>query len=146
MSTSENSLKKGEKEEIIRKYFNAWINKTPDVLPEIFSEEIVYSECYGPEYNGLNQIMLWFCDWNENGCVLEWPIKSFIHDKNHLVVEWYFKCIFKGETGGFDGVSLVTFDDKGKISVLKEFQSKSEHVYPYKDGDHNDLLRGSNFK
>lgn len=145
MSATENVMKKEEKENLIRKYFSAWINKNPDVLPEIFSEDIVYSECYGPEYNGLIQIMLWFRDWNENGCVLEWRIKSFMHDGDRLAVEWYFKCVFKGETGGFDGVSLVKFNEKGRICNLKEFQSKSEHVFPYKDGDHNDLLRGGKF-
>lgn len=145
MSANPKATKNAEKEEKIRKYFSAWINKDAEVLPQLFSPEIVYSECYGPEYKGLDQIMRWFRDWNESGCVLEWRIKSFIHDGNRLAVEWFFKCTFKGETGGFDGVSLVTFNEEGFITLVKEFQSKAEHVFPYKDGDHTDLLRGSNF-
>ncbi len=46
-----------KKETIIKKYFTAWLNNDPSRLDEIFHEKIVYSECYGPEYHGLPQIL-----------------------------------------------------------------------------------------
>lgn len=110
------------REEIIRKYFDAWIKKDIKVLPLIFSEDAVYIECYGPEYHGLDQILKWFSDWNKNGAVLEWSIKSFLHQNKTSAVEWFFKCNYGGEVSGFDGEKIVS---------LKEFQSKAEHYYPY---------------
>lgn len=35
---------------------NAWINKDIEVVKQTFSENALYSECYGPEYRGLSQI------------------------------------------------------------------------------------------
>ncbi len=32
---------------------------------------------------------------------------------------------------GFDGVSIIEFNDDNKIASVKEFQSKHEHEYPY---------------
>ena len=36
-------------EEIIRKYFACWLNKDEKPLTDIFAEDIIYSECYGPD-------------------------------------------------------------------------------------------------
>lgn len=152
-------------EQMIRRYFQAWLEQDPAPLEEIFAENAVYSECYGPEYRGLSQIKRWFEDWNQKGKVLEWRIKGFLHDGNRTAVEWYFRCDYEGEAG-FDGVSLIEFDscDKidarcqtldaslwwfapqtengknahrrcGKIVSLKEFQSKAEHEFPYGKGE-----------
>lgn len=46
-------------------------------------ENIVYSECYGPEYRGISQIVKWFVEWNKRGKVLEWNI-----DLNKAAVKW----------------------------------------------------------
>lgn len=117
--------------ELLERYFKAWINKDINVLKDVFAENVVYSECYGPEYHGLNQILKWFSEWNMHADVLEWTIKQFISEGNLLVVEWYFKCNYDGEVIGFDGNSIVTFDKNGKIVNLKEFQSKAEHEFPF---------------
>ena len=45
----------------VRVYFDAWLTKKPDLLPNIFSDDIVYSECYGPEYRGLKQNLPLVC-------------------------------------------------------------------------------------
>lgn len=37
-------------EEIIRNYFSCWLNKDEKPLTDIFADNIIYSECYGPEY------------------------------------------------------------------------------------------------
>lgn len=43
-------------ERSIREYFSCWIENTPATLEKIFSDDTVYSECYGPEYRGVGQI------------------------------------------------------------------------------------------
>ncbi|MFT8347578.1 nuclear transport factor 2 family protein [Clostridium saccharoperbutylacetonicum] len=120
-----------EQEEIIKKYFEAWINNNSSALKDIFDRNIIYSECYGPEYHGINTIETWFKEWNKRGEVLTWDIKQFIHQGNISVVEWYFKYQYDGEVGEFDGVSLIEFNDDNCILSLKEFQSKVPHYYPY---------------
>lgn len=39
-------------EQVIDNYFSAWLLKDGQVLGTVFSENILYSECYGPEYHG----------------------------------------------------------------------------------------------
>ena len=117
--------------EVLRRYFQAWIENDISVLKETFSENTIYIECYGPEYHGLSQILKWFDEWNRHGRVLEWTIKrTIIHEKT-LVAEWYFKCYNDGNTDGFDGVTVADFDNDNKIIKLCEFQSKSEHYFPF---------------
>lgn len=118
-------------QEIIETYFQAWIKKDSSVLEKIFSKDIIYSECYGPEYHGIEQILKWFADWNKAGSVLEWRVKSYIHQDNITVVEWYFCCDYENNVDGFDGVSIIKFGEDKKIKELKEFQSKAEHYFPY---------------
>ena len=120
------------REKLIKRYFKSWINNEKNILREIFSENIVYSECYGPEYNGISIIERWFEDWHNNGQVLAWDIKQFIHNENITVVEWYFKCFYKANESEFNGVSIIEFDDNDRIISLKEFQSKFKHYYPYR--------------
>lgn len=120
-----------EKETIIKNYFQAWLDKNMEPLKNIFSDTISYSECYGPEYHGLSQILKWFTDWNKNGTVLKWEIKNFIHQGMFTVVEWYFECDYMDEIAGFDGVSIIEFDENMMILNVKEFQSQAKHIYPY---------------
>lgn len=101
------------------------------MLRVIFTNEIVYSECYGPEYIGIDQIEQWFQDWNDKGSVLQWDIKQIIKQGNTVVVEWYFKCDYNGNKMGFDGVTIAKFNRDNMIYNLKEFQSKAEHYNPY---------------
>ena len=118
-------------EEMIRQYFDAWLKQDESGLPFLFAEDAVYSECYGPEYRGLNQILRWFRDWNLRGKVIAWNTKGFIWQENRVAVEWYFACEYDDEAFAFDGVSIVEFNSEGKICSLREFQSKTEHVFPY---------------
>lgn len=50
---------KRRKEEVIRKYFQCWMDKDIDAVKEIFSDDIIYSECYGSVYKGSGQIIRW---------------------------------------------------------------------------------------
>ena len=49
-----------KKEKYIERYFNMWLSKDGSSLNEIFDKNIIYSECYGPEYRGIEQIVKWF--------------------------------------------------------------------------------------
>ena len=120
-----------EREENIKRFFNSWLKKDVNEIRNIMSDKIMYSECYGPEYHGINQVISWFMDWNKSGTVLKWDIKQFIHQNNMTVVEWYFECDCNSSIAGFDGMSLVEFNSIKKILSIKEFQSKAEHNYPY---------------
>ena len=119
------------REQIIKKYFKSWLDNNCSVLKDIFDSNVSYSECYGPEYHGIDTVATWFKEWNKRGKVLAWDIKQFIHQGNITVVEWYFKCRYDGEIEEFDGVSLIEFNDNNYIVSLKEFQSKIPHYYPY---------------
>jgi hypothetical protein len=116
---------------IIRNYFQAWIDKKIDVVKETFSEDIIYSECYGPEYHGIEQVLQWFTDWNKKATVLNWDIKQITLVDKTAFVEWYFKCDYDGKISDFDGITIAKFNNNMKIYDLKEFQSKSDHYYPY---------------
>ena len=118
-------------EEIIRKYFTCWLNKDEKPLTDIFAEDIIYSECYGPEYHGIRQIQQWFHDWNQKGTVQKWDVKQIYISRNTAIIEWYFQCNYCNTQGAFDGVTIAQFDENNKIYNLKEFQSKCDHEYPY---------------
>ena len=128
---NEGKKKRSKMEEVIRKYFRCWLDKDGNVVEEIFSDDVEYSECYGPVYKGKMQVIMWFHDWNQKGSVLQWDVKRVVVSGNTAVVEWYFKCEYEGNVDGFDGVTIAEFDADMKICELKEFQSKAEHYYPY---------------
>jgi hypothetical protein len=120
-----------EKENIIRKYFAMWIDRNFDAIEEVFDINIYYSECYGPEYQGISEIKQWITKNMKEQVVLEWNIKQFIHQDNIVVVEWFFKDI-SGEEHAFDGVSIIVFNNQNKILSIKEFESKSTHTTPFR--------------
>ena len=118
-------------QDVIRKYFQAWIDNDVETVKQTFSENAVYCECYGPEYRGLPQILQWFTDWNQKGRVLEWSIKRILQQGRTLVAEWYFQCDYDNTISAFDGVTIADFDEQKRITRLCEFQSKAEHHFPY---------------
>ncbi len=120
--------------EIAERYFKMWLTKNFHGLDEIFADNIYYSECYGPEYVGIDEMWQWINGWLSHGDVLTWDILDFFSSGNKAVARWYFKCNYDGKTDGFDGVTVFEFKDE-KIVSLREFQSKSEHIRPYKTAE-----------
>ena len=104
---------KNRMEDVIRKYFQCWLDKDINDVKEIFSDDIIYSECYGPVYKGIGQIIRWFDDWNRKGTVLQWDIKRVIASGNTAVVEWYFECDYEGNVDGFDIMGI----ESGRIEI-----------------------------
>ena len=118
-------------EDKILAYFDMWLSKDISGIEGIFEENVLYSESYGPEYHGLDQVKKWFANWCIHATVLEWNVKQFISQDKVTVAEWYFECNYDGVIYGFDGASIIEFNENGKISSIKEFKSKQEHNSPY---------------
>ena len=116
--------------DIIESYFQSWIRKDPKVIEGHFSEDVVYVECYGPVYEGKEQCLRWFEDWNAKGDVLEWSIKAVEEGATKCFVEWFFRCVLEGKEDEFDGVSIIEFEN-GTITSIREFRSQSDHYFPY---------------
>ncbi len=119
------------REEMIKQYMNAWKSKSKDIIPKIFASSIIYTECYGPEYHGINSMEKWFEEWNKQGIVIAWDVQQFIHENSTTVVQWYFKYEYSHNKGEFDGVSIFVFDAQNKITSVKEYKSELPHYQPY---------------
>lgn len=119
------------KKQIIRDYFQAWLKQNIEVIKSIFDKNATYSECYGPIYRNKKEIISWFEKWNKQGKVIAWPIEKILINENTCIVEWHFKCNYQKKISEFDGVSIIDFNDQNKIISVKEYQSKSQHYYPY---------------
>ena len=125
-----------EREKIIRLWFDMWLQKKDLGISEIFADNSLYIESWGPEYHGSAKIKLWFDEWNTRGTVLQWDIKQFFHKENKTIVEWYFKNQMKnGKVEAFDGVSLIDWTSDNNILFLKEFGCNINNYDPYKHGD-----------
>lgn len=125
-----------KREEIIRLWFDMWLKKMDLGIRDIFSEEAVYVESWGPEYRGSAKISQWFDEWNTRGTVLQWDIQQFFHKEDQTIVEWYFKNTMNdGAIEAFDGISLIKWTGGSKICFLKEFGCNENHYDPYQDGE-----------
>lgn len=124
------------KERIIRLWFEMWLKKKDLGISDIFSNNAIYIESWGPEYHGVQKIALWFEEWNTRGTVLQWDIKQFFHKDNQTIVEWYFKNQMDGgQAEAFDGISLIEWSSDNKIAFLKEFGCNENRYDPYKDSN-----------
>ncbi|MBS6546524.1 MAG: nuclear transport factor 2 family protein [Butyricicoccus pullicaecorum] len=125
-----------EREKIIRLWFEMWLTKRDLGMDEIFTEDVIYTESWGPEYNDLETVKHWFHEWNTRGEVVVWNIKQFFHSENQTIVEWYFKNkVNHGKREEFDGVSLIVWTKDNKIKSLKEFGCNLNHYNPYAHRD-----------
>ena len=123
------------REIVIRRWFDMWLQKKDLGISEMFSDNAVYIESWGPEYHGSAKIKLWFDEWNTRGTVLQWDIKQFFHKENQTMVEWYFKNQMNdGKVEAFDGVSLIEWTSDDKILFLKEFGCNINNYDRYQNG------------
>ena len=119
------------RERIIRLWFDMWLTKKDLGISDIFSNNAIYIESWGPEYHGIKKIILWFEEWNTRGTVLQWDIKQFFHKDNQTIVEWYFKNkMDDGNVEAFDGISLIEWTPDDKIALLKEFGCNENRYDP----------------
>lgn len=124
-----------KKERIVRQWFDMWLERRDSGIAELFADDAVYIESWGPEYHGVDKIKLWFDEWNTRGTVLSWEIRQFFHVEGQTIVRWHFRCRMQGEEpGSFEGLSLITWTADGRIAALQEFGCKDQRYDPYADG------------
>lgn len=124
-----------KREKMIKLWFEMWLQKKDLGIADIFSDDAVYTESWGPEYKGVQKIRMWFEEWNTRGTVLTWEIKQFFHKDNQTIVEWYFKnTVNEVKIEEFDGMSLIVWNEQNKIIFLKEFGCNINNYDPYQNG------------
>lgn len=124
-----------EREIKIREWFDMWIENRSEGIENIFEENAVYIESWGPKYEGISAIRHWFEEWNTRGRVNVWDIKQFFHKENQTIVEWYFcNKMNYGKEEKFDGLSLIEWKND-KICFLKEYGCNINNYNPYEKGD-----------
>ena len=110
------------RERVILLWFDMWLQARDLGIEEIFAPDCLYTESWGPQYRGADQVAHWFREWNTRGKVVRWDILQFFHKEDQTVVEWSFRNEMKdGRAEEFDGLSLVRWDGAGRIASLREF-------------------------
>ncbi len=123
-----------EREKIIRLWFDMWLRQTDLGMNDIFTEDIVYTESWGPKYEDRATVRHWFTEWNSRGKVAVWDIKQYFHGESQTVVEWYFKAkMNNGRSDEFDGMTLIEWTEDNKIKSLKEFACNIDNYNPYQN-------------
>ena len=56
-----------EREKTIRLWFDMWLNQQDMGIDDIFTEDVIYTESWSPQYNNRKTVKHWFQD--GNGCV-----------------------------------------------------------------------------
>ena len=106
-----------EREKMIRLWFSMWLEKKDLGIDDIFAENVIYTESWGPCYRNREIVKHWFQEWNTRGSVIAWDIKQFFHKGNQTAVEWYFKNIMdNGDIEEFDGISLIEWSADPKAA------------------------------
>lgn len=125
-----------QRERVIRLWFDMWLQARDLGIQEIFAPNCLYTESWGPQYRGADQVAHWFREWNTRGKVVRWDICQFFHKEDQTVVEWSFRNEMRdGRAEEFDGLSLIRWDGAGRISSLREFGCNTRNYDPYRDGD-----------
>ena len=135
-----------EREKIIQLWFDMWLKGQDLGIDVIFSEDVLYTESWGPKYESRAAVKGWFEEWNRRGKVICWKIIQFFHQGDQMVVEWYFKNeMCNGKVEEFDGMSLVTWTEDNKIKAVKEFGCNQNNYDPYQKGP-RPVFRGEKIK
>ena len=125
-----------QRERVILLWFDMWLQARDLGIEEIFAPDCLYTESWGPQYRGADQVAHWFREWNTRGSVVRWDILQFFHKEDQTVVEWSFRNEMKdGRAEEFDGLSLVRWDGAGRIASLREYGCNTRNYDPYRDGD-----------
>ena len=129
-------LMEQQREQRIRLWFDMWLQARDLGMEEIFAPDCVYAESWGPRYVGRDKVAHWFQEWNTRGRVVRWDIRQFFHKGDQTIVEWSFRNEMNdGRVEEFDGLSLVQWDEAGRIAFLREFGCNTRNYDPYRDGD-----------
>lgn len=115
----------------IEAYFKVWLDRDIKALNQIFSKDVYYAECMGPEYRGLYQVEEWVKFMFNKQIVLKWDIHEMIPslDQKQMTVTWNFKCE-EDKIYEFDGCSIIKFDDENRIRSIVEFEALKDKETP----------------
>ncbi|MGV9051910.1 nuclear transport factor 2 family protein [Lactococcus lactis] len=111
---------------------DAWLNKDIKKLLIVLSEDILWTEYFGAQYQGKAEIEKWFCQWNNpvENKVKSWTVDKYYVDNETALFTWTFRCFYEGKEGILDGISLVKFSGN-KICEIQEFEQKYEKFRPF---------------
>ena len=59
-----------ERERLIKRWFEMWLQGEYSGIEDLFSEDCVYVESWGPKYIGVDKLRYWFADWTSRARVL----------------------------------------------------------------------------
>ena len=121
-----------QKIELFQQTIDAWLNKDIKKLLIILSEDILWTEYFGAQYQGKAEIEKWFCQWNNpvENKVKSWTVDKYYVDNETALFTWTFRCFYEGKEGILDGISLVKFSGN-KICEIQEFEQKHEKFRPF---------------
>ena len=121
-----------QKIELFQQTIDAWLNKDIKKLLIVLSEDILWTEYFGAQYQGKAEIEKWFCQWNNpvENKVKSWTVDKYYVDNETALFTWTFHYVYRGEENIFDGISLVKFSGN-KICEIQEFEQKYEKFRPF---------------
>ena len=118
-------------ERAIRDYFAMWVTRDFSRFDELFSPCCRYEECYGPIYEGTEELHRWIEHMLAIQHVTAWDIHDmvFAADGQSVTVTWTFIAAEK-KPCTFDGCSVIHFDGQGRIDSVREFEAEHERCFP----------------
>ena len=125
---------KQAREALVRQWFGLWLHPAPFDIGQLFTDDALYIESWGPQYRGAGAIRHWFDEWNTRGRVQQWDIRRFFHSGEETVVLWTFRSRMNdGDADAFDGISLIRWQG-AKMCRLQEFGCNRNRYDPYAGG------------
>lgn len=124
---------KRQREETIKVWFEMWLSDDITPMHALFTDDVVYTECWGNQYMGKEEIDKWFEDWHKNNRMNVWDVKRFIHAEDKTIVEWHMEALsMNGTTRWMDGVYVIEWDeDSEQIKSLREYGASNRMTRPY---------------
>lgn len=123
-----------EREARIGLWFSMWLRKEDLGIADLFTEDAVYIESWGPEYHGAAAIAHWFREWNGRGTVVRWDLGTCFHRGDETVAAWFFaNAMDDGREEVFEGLSRIRWAGD-RIAFLQEFGSSVDRYDPYAAG------------
>lgn len=122
-----------QREETIRIWTDMWLGDDAMPMDAIFTEDVVYHECWGNEYTGREELRSWFEDWHKNNRMNVWNVTRFVHEADQTVAKWHMEAEAADgiTTRKMDGLYLVEWDDSGRIRALEEYGASPQKKRPY---------------
>ena len=68
-----------QREEKINVWFEMWVGDDITPMAAIFADDVEYTECWGYQYFGQEEIQAWFEDWHKNNVMEAFYAKDFLH-------------------------------------------------------------------